>query len=254
MNRYLSLLRNRPQYRNLWLASLISMLGDWFNVIATVILVNRYTDSGVAVGALFLARTLPPFLLSPVVGVVADRFNRKTILIVSDVLRGAIVLGFLFVDSPERAWLVYALTIAQFVVSAFFQPAKSALLPSLLDTEEDLLLANTLSGATWSAMLTLGAAIGGVMAALFGVRTAIIIDAATFILSAVVVLRIVLPPEAKEAKVSAPGSGWREYIEGLTYLKDRPRLGFYQFGKRAVANRSTRYHDRGVCSGRFPGG
>ncbi|MGD2050497.1 MAG: MFS transporter, partial [Chloroflexota bacterium] len=77
MRQYLALLRQRPQFRYLWFAAVVSFAGDWFNTIATVILVNRYTDSTVAVGALFIARTLPPFLLSPLAGVVADRFSRK---------------------------------------------------------------------------------------------------------------------------------------------------------------------------------
>ena len=231
MNRYLQLLRNRPHYRNLWLASLISFAGDWFNVIGTVILINRYTDSGVAIGALFLARTLPPFILSPIVGVVADRFNRKALLIVTDVLRAVIVLGFLFVNSPERAWLVYVLTVAQFVLSSFFHPAKSAILPSLLENDEELLLANTLSGATWSAMLTLGAAMGGVMAAIFGVQAALVIDAATFLLSALVVTRIVVPDRPVVTTSSKEGGGWREYKEGMAYLFERPRVGLISLVK-----------------------
>ncbi|MEM7116182.1 MAG: MFS transporter [Chloroflexota bacterium] len=228
MRDYLRLLRERPSYRNLWLAALVSQLGDWFNVIATVILVDRFTDSGTAVGALFLARSLPPFLLTPVVGVIADRFNRKTILIVSDLLRALIVLGFLFVTSAEQAWLIYVLTVAQFIVSAFFQPAKSAILPSLIETDEELVMANTLSSTTWSAMLTLGAAIGGVMAAVFGVQVALIVDALTFVLSAVLVLRIVLPEEAGdegEKTAVSSESGWQAFLSGVHYIRQRPRVG-----------------------------
>src|SRR5215217_8323459 len=101
MNEYLSFLRLRPRYRSLWLAQVISLAGDWFNTIALVIIVNRYSASGLVVGNLFLARALPPFLLSPVAGVVADRFARRKILIFSDVLRACVVLGFLLVDRPE---------------------------------------------------------------------------------------------------------------------------------------------------------
>ena len=72
MNNYVELLKLRPQYRALWLAQVISLTGDWFNTIASVIIVNRYAASGLAVGGLFIARALPPFLLGPVAGVVAD--------------------------------------------------------------------------------------------------------------------------------------------------------------------------------------
>ena len=155
---YLSLLRARPEFRRLWLASVVSFAGDWFNTIASVILVTRYTESGLAVGALFLARTLPQFLLGPVAGVVADRFDRKRVMVISDLLRAGIVLSFLFVDRPERLWLLYVLTVAQFTVSAFFQPASAAILPSLVQRDE-LVTGNVISSITWSAMLALGSAL-----------------------------------------------------------------------------------------------
>ena len=68
------------------MAQIVSLGGDWFNTIASVILVNRFTDSGLAVGAIFLARGLPPFILGPVAGVFADRFSRKSIMVATDVL------------------------------------------------------------------------------------------------------------------------------------------------------------------------
>lgn len=227
-NSYLALLRQRPQFRTLWLASLISMMGDWFNTIASVILVNRYTDTGVAVGALFLARALPPFLMGPFAGVVADRFNRKTILIATDILRAFIVLGFLLVDRPERAWLIYALSIAQFVVSAFFEPARAAILPTLVKGEAELLTANTLSSATWSAMLAFGAAIGGFTAALFGANTALVIDALTFLLSATLVWQItaVSLPTTDEAS-----NGWLDFIDGLRYVRQHHDVGLFTLVK-----------------------
>jgi MFS family permease len=205
----------------LWLAAAVSFAGDWFNTIATVILVNRYTDSTTAVGLLFIARALPPFLLGPAAGVIADRFNRKAILIVTDLWRAGIVLGFLLVQSAEQAWLIYVLTISQFIISAFFNPARAALLPSLVQGRDELLTANTLTGITWSAMLALGAAAGGLVAGLFGVETAIIIDAATFLISALFVLRIQVAPREKQ-----PGprdSGCRYFINGALYLRHRPR-------------------------------
>lgn len=223
MQGYLTLLQGRPQFRNLWLAAVVSFSGDWFNAIATIILVSRYTDSAAAVGALFIARALPPFLLSPVAGVVADRFSRKKVLITTDILRFFIVLGFLTIDGPEDAWLVYALTVAQFVVSAFFEPARAAILPSLVEGRGELLLANTLTSITWSAMLTLGAALGGLVAGVFGVQTALIIDASTFLLSAAFIWRINAEPRTEPAEEST--SGWQDMIEGFRYVRQHPRTG-----------------------------
>lgn len=227
MFEYLTLLRTRPHYRYLWLASVVSMLGDWFNAIATVILVNKYTDSGTAVGALFLARSLPPFLLGPLAGVIADRFNRKSILILTDLSRAVIVIGFLFVNSPERAWLIYALSIAQFMVSAFFEPARAAIMPSVVEGNNELLLANTLSSATWSAMLAFGAAIGGFTAAVFGAPTALVIDALSFLLSAGLATLVVLPVGAVGTTGSHAASGWRDLIDGFAYVQQNPQIGLF---------------------------
>lgn len=224
MQTYFNLLRQRREFRYLWLAQVVSLLGDWFNTIASVILVSRYTDSGLAIGALFVARALPLFFLGPFAGVVADRFNRKVVLIGTDVFRGIIVLGFLFVNSADNVWLVYVLTVAQFSVSAFFEPARSAILPSLIQQQE-ILPANTLASATWSAMLAFGAAIGGLAAGLLGTDIAIIIDALTFALSAFLVWQIVMPPKVVDPDEVASSGGWLDMVDGFRYVKQRPNIG-----------------------------
>jgi len=216
MTDYLSLLQLRPKFRALWLAQVISLTGDWFNTIASVIMVNRYSDSGLAVGGLFLARALPPFLLGPVAGVVADRFDRRKVLILSDVLRAMIVLCFLLVDRPEHLWLLYALTVLQFSVSSFFEPARASLMPALVKNDE-LLTANTLASITWSAMLTLGGVIGGLTASLFGVRVSLLVDAASFLASAALVLTI--PGQFQSGAVNALESGWQNFVEGMSYVR-----------------------------------
>jgi MFS family permease len=215
MSDYFSFLKLRPKFRALWLAQVISLTGDWFNTIASVIIVNRYSPSGLAVGSLFIARALPPFLLGPVAGVIADRFDRRKVLVLSDVLRAGIVLCFLLVDRPERLWLLYVLTVLQFSVSAFFEPARAALVPALVENEE-LLTANTLSSITWSAMLTLGGAIGGLTASLFGVRVSLIVDAASFLASAALVLSI--PGRFHPSAFHALESGWQNFVDGMNYV------------------------------------
>ena len=222
MNTYLSLLQLRPKFRSLWLAQVISLTGDWFNTIASVIIVNRYAASGLAVGGLFIARALPPFLLGPVAGVVADRFDRRNILIVSDVLRAAIVLGFLWVDRPDRLWLLYVLTVLQFSVSSFFEPARAALTPAVVATDE-LLTANTLASITWSAMLTFGGAIGGLTAAFFGVRVSLIVDSLSFLASAILVLSIT--GQFRSQAAHALESGWKNFVDGLNYVRQNLDVG-----------------------------
>lgn len=226
-NRYLALLQNRRNYRYLWLAAVVSFLGDWFNTIASVIIVSRYTDAGLAVGGIFLARALPPFLLGPIAGVLADRFDRQRLMIFTDIARAIIVLCFLLVNSPDRVWLLYVLTAVQFAISSLFHPAQSALLPTLIETDEELLLANTLSGATWSAMLAIGAAIGGFTAALFGVEVSLIADAGTFLLSAWLVAQISTqePTSRSTPNESSILDSYNEFVEGVRYLIKRPAVG-----------------------------
>jgi len=219
---YFPFLQLRPKFRALWLAQVISLTGDWFNTIASVIIVNRYSASGLAVGGLFIARALPPFLLSPVAGVIADRFDRRKVLVLSDVLRAGIVLGFLLVDRPERLWLLYVLTVLQFSVSAFFEPARAALVPALVESDE-LLLANTLSSITWSAMLAFGGAIGGLTASLFGVRVSLLVDAASFLGSAALVISI--PGQFSAEAVHALESGWQNFVDGLNYVRKNLDVG-----------------------------
>jgi MFS family permease len=222
VNNYLSFLQLRPKFRSLWLAQVISLTGDWFNTIASVIIVNRYSASGLAVGSLFIARALPPFLLGPIAGVVADRFDRRRVLILSDILRAGIVLCFLLVDRPERLWLLYVLTVLQFSVSTFFEPARAALVPALVQNDE-LLKANTLSSVTWSAMLTLGGAIGGLTASLFGVRVSLVVDASSFLASAILVLSI--SGQFHSNAVHALESGWKNFVDGLHYVRKNLDVG-----------------------------
>ena len=158
---YFRLLQRNPGYARLWAAQAVSLVGDWFNTIVLASLVAKYSESsGLAISLLLLARFLPPLLVSPIAGVLLDRFDRRKMLIVSDIARIFIVLGFLLVQSAEQLWLVYALTVAQFCFSSVFEPGRSALLPSLVQ-RDDLVEANILGSVTWSVMLAIGGILGG---------------------------------------------------------------------------------------------
>ena len=219
MNQYITLLRQNANYRNLWLGSVITQLGDWFNLLASAALLTELTSSGIALSYLFLARFLPLFLFSPLAGVLADRYSRRMIMIVTDVLRAGTVLCFLLIRAPEQIWLLYALTVAQFMLSALFTPARSAVLANVVARNE-LVTANALDSLTWSTMLALGACLGGVVAAVFGRDMAFVADAGTFLLSAWFISRIALarPPR----QVYKRGAGWREFAEGFRYLWNEP--------------------------------
>ncbi|MEJ2758489.1 MAG: MFS transporter [Anaerolineales bacterium] len=222
MKNYLALLRRQTGFRKLWLASLISLTGDWFNTIASMMIVNRYTETDLAISWILIARTLPRFLLGPLAGVFADRFNRKKIMVTADLLRAGIVLSFLFVDRPERVWLIYVLTTMQFILASFFEPSSSALMPGLVETKEELLSANVLMSITWSSMLAIGAAVGGVFAGIFGSDAALIMDAATFLLSAMLVVQI--PYKVVKTPSEEQVSGYRDMLEGFSYVAKRPHV------------------------------
>ncbi len=216
---YAALIRGNANFRALWLAQMVSLLGDWLNFVATAALVAELSGSGLAVGALFVVRMLAPFLVSPPAGVVADRYDRKKILIATDLTRAVVVLGFLLVRDPSHVWLLYALTALQLAISGFFYPARSAILPNVV-AERDIGAANAITSATWSVMLALGAALGGLVSGVFGIYPAFVIDSATFLVSAFFVLRVHLPePGAEEAAAGVTrASGLELYREGLAYL------------------------------------
>lgn len=220
MNEYLTLLQQNRDYRFLWLGSVVSQFGDWFNLIASAALIASLTTSGAALSYLFLARFLPLFLFSPFAGVLADRYDRRYVMIASDLLRALTVLGLLLVREPGDVWLLYVLTVTQFALSSLFVPARSAVLASVVKQSE-LVAANALDSLTWSTMLAFGAFLGGIVAAVFGVTEAFVMDALTFLLSAVLVSRISVLVREKPETVG-PSGGWLDFMEGLRYLRGQP--------------------------------
>ena len=226
---YVELLRRNREFRQLWLGQVVSQLGDWFNTIAVMTLVLRLTGSGRALGLIFVTRFLPSVIISPLSGVVADRFSRRHIMIWSDALRAVVVLGFLFVRRPEHVWAIYALTVAQLALSAFFEPARSAAIPSVV-APRDLVAANAITSVTWSAMLTLGAAVGGVITGLVGTDASFVLDSLTYVGSALLIASIRLPPRPPRERTRltlAKALGVTDTLAGLAYVRARPRVLAY---------------------------
>ena len=232
---YLALLRKNPNFRNLWYGQIVSLLGDWFNLIASASLIAKLTGSGLAIGGLFVVRMLAPFLISPLAGVIADRYDRKRILILTDLSRAAVVLGFLLVRRAEDIWLLYTLTALQLAISGIFFPTRNAILPDVVDRTE-LGAANALSSATWSVMLALGAALGGLVAGGWGIQPAFVIDALTFLLSAVFLSRIAYVHRAERVQGDMhPRVLLGQYIDGLRYLKNHADILIISLHKAAFA-------------------
>jgi MFS family permease len=179
----LSLLRRNRDFRSLYVASLISLGGDWFLLVALFGLVYDLTGSAIAVALVIAAQDLSYFLASPVAGILADRLDRRKLMVVTDLARALLCLGFLVIRTDDLVWLTYPLLALLAAFSAAFEPASQAALPNLVE-DEDLATANALSGSLWGTMLAVGAALGGVVTAVLGRDAAVLVDAASFLVSA----------------------------------------------------------------------
>jgi MFS family permease len=194
----LSLLRRNRDFRLLYTAQLISFAGDWFLFVALAGLIFDLTGSPGLVAGLVVALTVPFAVLSVVGGPLADRLDRRALMVGADLTRAVLALGFFLVDSRSDIWLVYALVAGISGLGALFEPASSAAMPNLVEPEE-LAPANVLSSSAWGTMLAVGAGMGGLVVAAFGREAGYIGDAASFFTSAVLLLRIHRPfAEPKE--------------------------------------------------------
>ncbi|HSM52526.1 MAG TPA: MFS transporter, partial [Thermoanaerobaculia bacterium] len=201
----LSLLRRNRPFARLSGAQLISFMGDWFTTVALLGLVSDLTGSAVLVSLVLVAHTIPFAILAPIGGHLADRFDRRRLMIVADVARAALAPLYLLVDSSGQVWLAFAVMASVGGIGALFAPAAQAAVPNLVDPE-DLPAANVLVGSAWGAMLAVGGALGGLVAATLGRDAAFLGDSATFIVSAILLLGIRARfSEPREEEREAPG-------------------------------------------------
>jgi MFS family permease len=198
----IKLLTQNPQFRQLWFSQVVSAIGDWLNRIATLVLIGELGADGaqLGVGIMYAVeyslRLMPTALFSPLAGPLADRFSRRAIMVSSDLARAVVVLCLLLIREPEHLRYLYMLIFAQMSLSIFFDSARSGALPSTV-AKEDLHAAYSLSAATWSTMLALGGALGGILVELIDTSGVFIVDAATYLLSAALLLNLRLPPVPK---------------------------------------------------------
>lgn len=203
-----SLLRN-PRFVKLWVGQAFSFVGDAVSMVALVVLVVEISGSAPAVGGVLLAR-LVPTLASPFVGVLADRLDRRAVLVASDLARAGFLVGMVFADSLPTLYVLAFLTGA---ARTMFNPTVRAAFPSVVGGG-DLTRANAIVSGTFSFSITVGPALGGLLVATVGVDTAFLLDAATFLVSAVFLTLIPLPrPEREEEEGFV-----RELRAGLGHL------------------------------------
>jgi MFS family permease len=197
-----ALLRNRS-FRLLWSAHVVSSFGDALTSLALLLIAQRLTGSTAAVAATAVAIALPQLLVGMPAGVLVDRWNRRRVMIASDLARAALVVGFITVTTTDRLWLLYALAFTQSAVGTFFNPARASLLAELVPADR-LLPANSLSEMSRVVAGVAGVGVAGLLAsASSSLSVVFVVDAFTFLVSAAFVA-LVRPTPAKRREETGP--------------------------------------------------
>jgi len=226
MRQFLQLLRQNRNYRYTWMGQVVSEIGDQFNNIAVFSLAMLLTRSGLVVTGIMLARAIPAVTVGPLAGVLLDRFDRKQIMIASDLVRAVVALGFILALTHQASWLLYLFSALLMVASPFFTAGRSAILPTIASPKE-LHTANSLTQTTQWTTLTIGTFLGATVVAI-GYKWAFVFNALSFVFSAWAISHLRAPrgegfrsepKDLTEADVVRP---WHEYREGLRYMRSVP--------------------------------
>lgn len=188
---YFEFFSSNAKYRRLWAATVISLLGEWFNTIALFLLILEYSGSEFLLGVLFSVRMVLFGISQPINGLLADRLNRKSLMLWSNVVQIFLALTFMLVDGPEDMWWLITVSGVMMLFHGVYVTAERAAVPNIVD-EEDLITANAIGSASWSTALCTGAMLGGIVVSQLGTDAAFVIDSFTFLLSAIILLPLVI--------------------------------------------------------------
>ena len=215
-------LRRNPSFARLWLAQIVSGLGDELLALAFPFYVFAVTGSATATGAAFVAATIAGVVISPVAGVVVDQVDRRMVIVVSSLFSGCAVLGILLAGR-DTIWLAYVALFLLECGARFFAPARSALTPSLV-LDEDLLSANGLASSTSSLTALVGPAIGGLLFAAAGMRMVVVLDAMSFLAAAALAagIRTSRRPEPRSDSSPRLRRLRHDLADGLEYTATNP--------------------------------
>ena len=184
---YIEFFSSNAKYRRLWAASVISLLGEWFNTIALFLLILEYSGSEFLLGILFSVRMILFGISQPINGLLADRLNRKSLMLWSNIAQIFLALTFLMVDGPEDMWWLIGVSGIMMLFHGVYVTAERAAVPNIVN-EEDLITANAIGSASWSTALCTGAMLGGIVVSKWGTDAAFVIDSFTFLLSAIILI------------------------------------------------------------------
>ena len=214
-----SVLRTNRDVRRLFIADNISIMGDYFTYVALAGLVKDSTNSNLMVALVYVAFTLPSFFISPIGGAVVDKFDRKQVLVIVSLMQALCAVGLLFITA-STIWLGLLAQVCITGLSAFINPAVSAALPNVVRNAEELRHANALFGASWGAMVFLGAAFGGYFSQTFGRTATFAVDIATFVIAAGLIALIKTPMQEQiAAPERTPVRPWHDMLEAFHFAQ-----------------------------------
>jgi MFS family permease len=207
-----------PDFRRLWLAGLISDTGDWLLLASLPILVYLYTGSTLGTAIAFIVELVPPALLAPLAGHIADRLDRRLAMMTINAAQAIALFPLMLVHGPDQLPIVYAVIAMQAGLASLFDPVKNALLPTLVPSSE-LVHANSLVGLNQNIGRLIGAPLGGALLAMAGgLATIVAVDAASFLIAVGLIARLTTTPPARdgiripEPRHEAPQS-WRAAVQ-----------------------------------------
>ncbi|HEY2510408.1 MAG TPA: MFS transporter, partial [Polyangiaceae bacterium] len=233
----LALLLRRRHFARLWLASAVSLGGDWLSFVAVSRLAIERGGGALALAGVLAAHMLPGALTSPLAGILADRFDRRRLLVAAALIQGVLTLLMATAAARGALALVQVLLLLRGIAASLVPPTEAAALRNVVE-EDELLAANTLSAATWSVSYVGGMALGGVLA-LLGPTTAISLDAVTFAFAAALIWTVPpLPPPVRASRVPL-GAVLRtiasDLSEAVAHARSRPLLARAVLAKVPVA-------------------
>ena len=222
---YIQILKNNHSFRRLFIAQELSYVGDWFTVIALFILAGESSDnSPLAIAGVLATRSFSLAAMTPFTGMLADRYSRKGLMIFSDLAACFVLFIVLQFNLLNNLSSVYFLAIAMVAAKSIFDPAQYAYLPNICNDEE-LLTANALGSGGWSIALGVGASIGGLTIAEYGITTALWIDALTFLASAICIMTLPFGgPDTSERESVSVKVVTNEITDGWKYILRTPEV------------------------------
>ncbi len=195
---YIEFFLSNKKFRRLWAASVISLLGEWFNTIALFFLILEYSGSEFLLGVLFSVRMALFAISQPINGLLADRISRKKLMLWANLMQVFLALSFLMVDGKEDMWWLIAVSGLMMLLHGVYVTAERAALPNIVH-ETDLITANAIDSASWSTALCIGAMLGGITVSIWGTDMAFIIDSYTFLISSLLLIPLTFEQKFDES-------------------------------------------------------